>query len=277
MTEQLNFSDLWLFEQMLGILKDESTTRFKLNINEEELINEGVFKSYSALDLTNIFVNNYGFGTGKNFIENGYNCGIWGFRYQDNNKKFLDEIIVLVACLPKDYEKFENIKKIMKNGGWTLTSINVSKLSDEHLEYTFEKNRQVEEIEVPSFLYHLTPQNKLNKILTNGLTPHSGNKKTEHPERIYFLSVALSENVIKGFADSLWKANMLKKMKDCGLNNAEKVVNNFKRDIEYCLLKVETEKCKGLRLYGDPNLPIYAVWTYDNIPSQAITVIEKNI
>ena len=136
--------------------------------------------------------------------------------------------------------------------------------------YTFEKNRQEDEVETPEFLYHLTPVSKLDKILKNGLTPHSGNKMGEHPERIYLFRYRNLNVNYTLFANDLWAEEMKKQ------GNAQFVVNK-QRNIKYALLQIDTSKLnEGFKIFGDPNLN-RAVWTFDNIPPKAITVLTKEI
>jgi len=41
------------------------------------------------------------------------------------------------------------------------------------------------QVEIPDMLYHASPIKFKDKILKSGLTPKSGNKLSNHPERVY--------------------------------------------------------------------------------------------
>ena len=277
MVKELTYSDLSFLEQTLGLLEDNSVTNFVLEENPFDLLSEGVYKSYNSDDLIKILVKNYNFGVGTDFYTMGYECGVWGVEYNKGDD-FVEEVIVLNICVPEDYQNFDKIKKFMEMSGWTLAGKQSSFFDNSYYIYRFEKNRQVLELEKPQYLYHLTPLNRLNKILKNGLSPHAGNKKSVHPERIYFLVRPIQDDLITNFANALWKHGMLSKLKNNGYyRNANRFVNLFQRDVPYVLLKIDTNKCKNLKIYGDPNLHTIGAWTYDNVPPQAIEVLKTDI
>lgn len=79
------------------------------------------------------------------------------------------------------------------------------------------------------------------------------------------------------FANHLWKAQLEKQLNLNGLSKeeiSEKL--NQPRTEKYCLLEISTSKCNDLKIFGDPDMD-GAVWTYDNIPPQAIKIINKDI
>ena len=279
MTEQFNFEDYFSFLTYLGLNETNSNNSFKIEESVETVLDEGIFRSYRGTDVVNMLLKKYNFGIGKTFIENGYDIGIWGETYSDIDSNVINEILALIVCVPSDFKDLEKIKKFMETCGWMFSLKYKSKI-DGYFEYRFEKNRQTNKINVGQYLYHLVPENKLNKILTNGLTPHSGNKKTEHPERVYLLVKSLTKEQAQSFATALWKATIKNKMINSGMSpeTAEKESSLIQRNIKYALLSIDTQKClKNTEFYGDKNFQQYAVWTYNNIPPKAITVIEKNI
>lgn len=131
----------------------------------------------------------------------------------------------------------------------------------ETIDEIIEERRQDDELPVPKFLYHLTPENKVNKILKNGLVPKAQNKLGKHPDRIYFfLQKDLTLNY-KFYADDFWASGH----------------KNTTRDVKYTLLKIDTKKCRNdFKIYGDPNM-IRGVWTFNNVPPEAITIEEEGI
>lgn len=63
----------------------------------------------------------------------------------------------------------------------------------------------------------------------------------------------------------------------CQYRNVNRFVNLFQRDVPYVLLKIDTNKCKNLKIYGDPNLHKIGAWTYDNVPPQAIEILKTDV
>lgn len=108
------------------------------------------------------------------------------------------------------------------------------------------------EVEIPNILYHASPIRFKDKILKSGLTPKSGNKLSNHPERIYL-------------TDSLDKAinfgNFLKE------DNNEWYKNGF------CIYSVKT---RGLsKLYSDVNFRQGGYYTVNNIKPENINFIKE--
>lgn len=104
-------------------------------------------------------------------------------------------------------------------------------------------------VEVPRFVYHITADKNIDKIKKIGLTPKTQGKRSTHPERIY---VSLSKK------DSDFLFNRLKYHFGKG------------QGIE---LVIDTATLKQT-FYEDPNFKGRGVYTYTNIPPQAI--IEYN-
>lgn len=225
------------------------------------IITEGVFKSYDAEKIFNILRKEYDIGFEHDFLNNNNDIGITFDTYRKNEHEYgSDEVSSISMIIPKEFKDIEKIKQFFTACGWTLAVVNPYYKDKDFFVYSFEKNRQEDMIKTSKYVYHLTPTNKLDKILKNGLTPHSGNKLGEHPERIYcFLDRNLDVNYTF-FADELYSSTN----------------NNKKRDVPYTLLEIDTEKCGNIKFYGDPNL-VRAIWTFDNIPPEAIKVINKNI
>ena len=153
------------------------------------------------------------------------------------------------------------LKRFFNTCGWPTAEEHNHETDKTSVVVTFEKRRQEDELPVPKFLYHLTPENKVGKILKNGLAPKAQNKLGEHPDRIYFFSQKDLTLNYKSYADDFWAS-------------AHK---DTRRDIKYSLLKIDTEKCRNdFKIYGDPNM-IRGVWTFNNVPPEAITVEEEGI
>ena len=110
---------------------------------------------------------------------------------------------------------------------------------------------------LPEFLYHITEEKYLNKILDKGLIPKSKSKIENHPERIYIL------NHIDG------------------VENFMEILKNMYPYKNFTTLRINTKLINHIKLYFDPTFFIdekdyndkstfKAYYTYDNIPPHAI-------
>ena len=95
----------------------------------------------------------------------------------------------------------------------------------------------------PRYIYHITSAKFIDNIKTIGLKPKTLNKRSNHPERIYF-------SMDKKSSDNLWK----------------KMKYHIKDGV---LLTIDTEKLSNT-FYNDPNFKDMGVYSYGNIPSTSI-------
>ncbi|MCB1713459.1 MAG: hypothetical protein KDH96_13625, partial [Candidatus Riesia sp.] len=100
----------------------------------------------------------------------------------------------------------------------------------------------------------LSPTDKKYKILKNGLYPKSYNRKTKHPDRIYF------------FYDMNDYKYLLKSLK---LNDK---INNLYRNYSLYKVKLTQENI----IHSDPNFS-KGFYTYDNISPMDIELIEDEL
>ena len=111
------------------------------------------------------------------------------------------------------------------------------------------------EVEIPESLYHASPIRFKDKIIKFGLTPKTGNKLSNHPERIY-LTDDLNNAIDFG--------NYLRKEE-----NSEWYKNG------YCIYSI---KGTGIsKLYSDVNFRKGGFYTLNNIKSENIKFIEEFI
>ena len=111
------------------------------------------------------------------------------------------------------------------------------------------------EVEIPESLYHASPIRFKDKIIKFGLTPKTGNKLSNHPERIY-LTDDLNNAIDFG--------NYLRKEE-----NSEWYKNG------YCIYSI---KGTGIsKLYSDINFRKGGFYTLNNIKSENIKFIEEFI
>lgn len=262
----------------MGLIVDTNTreSKFKTDMSPslEQIIEEGIYKSYTAEDIYRILSKHYDIGYEKTFKEENKKIGIGFDGYKVDDKYGTTEVSVIVLFVPNDFNDSENIKKFFETCGWKFAS-SFQSTFEGYIGMQFEKNRQEDEIKVPNFLYHLTPTNKIPKILKNGLTPHAGNKKSDHIERIYFLQHKPNRIQCKLFSHELWQAGVEKEL--FLKSKTYDDVKQMTRDIKYSLLEIDVTKCNSnIKFYGDPNAD-GAVWTFDNIPPQAIKITNDNI
>jgi hypothetical protein len=103
-------------------------------------------------------------------------------------------------------------------------------------------------------LYHATERKNLEKIKRIGIVPKTKSKISSHPDRIYFTYT----------------------LEDCW-----QMVENFKHlylGEDYVVLKIDLSKItnRNIKFYNDPNYSNLGIYTYWNIPPNAIVgTIEK--
>lgn len=154
------------------------------------------------------------------------------------------------------YEKYteENFGKKFKEKD-KLTSLSII------LEAKFDKEIN----KIPDKIYHLCSQANLSKILKIGLTPRSGSKISNHPERIY---LSFSKEGAKEVGRGIQKHDLEKKY-------------------IFCLLEIDVEKLRqsrkknlnksNLRFFDDPNFKNKGIFVLENVPPVAIIVLEQEI
>jgi hypothetical protein len=159
--------------------------------------------------------------------------------------------------------KLDEFLKYTNNLGWYPSWLNTSnyngkwnpKLFNYNIsEIVFEAKFDDEVVEnIPSVLYHITPTQNTNKILSIGLVPKSRSKASYHPDRVY-LSKDLKD--IENLGEKFYQKTGIK---------------------DWAILKIDTDVIPGdyLKLYTDPNYK-HGYYTLNNIPPHAIEKI-KNI
>lgn len=121
------------------------------------------------------------------------------------------------------------------------------------------QNKVNELVNDEEYIYHLTPSNKVEKILQNGLCPKTNNKKFNYPDRIYF------------FLHEPEKDDCLQLMKQFYLEDV-KNQNKVAYKGPYTLLRIDTEQIKGVNFSYDQNA-YECIYTYDNISPEAIEFV----
>jgi len=278
---EINLNDsLSLMGRMGLILEYDDNLTHQVSIPPEEtieeMIEEGVHKSQDADDMFRILKKHYDIDYESVFLETGHEIGVWVDTYRlSPQQRGSGEISIMSLVVPKDFQDKEKIKKFFEICGWSQGEVEFEYEKDKrYIVLPFEKNRQYEPVDVGKFVYHLTPTPKVEKIKKNGLTPRSGNKKGfNHVERIYLFTY--KPNLLQShlFAHDLWYSTLEQQTLD--KDKISDAINGIQMP-KYALLEIDVEKCGNIKFYGDPNL-YKAVWTFDNIPPEAIKILNERI
>lgn len=222
-------------------------------------LNEGIAKSYSAEIICRKLAEKYKL-VDENTLKTSYDGEYYGF-YSiggsvDNEGKEINSGTDINIFFKEGYNVWPDIEKFMNFCGWYLASKRPNRAFDQdynvYYGFSFEKEHLNEEKDVKLTVgYHLTPSNKVNKIMSIGLCPKHNDKKAHHPSRVYMFSENLGKYMFAGWANALFEST-----------------HDYHRDIPYTLLEIDLSDFKG-KLYGDQNLD-GAVFTSENIPPNRI-------
>lgn len=146
---------------------------------------------------------------------------------------------------------------IKNNFGVNGFKFNIKYLSNEYLnikirfESKYEDGLYKNDLDVPKKSYHLSPTVNRKKILSIGLYPKSGNRKTYHIDRIYLFY---------------------------NLNDYKKLLKNLKmmdnENVKYDLYEISLSNENII--HSDPNY-INGFYTYDNISPKNIKIIKQDL
>lgn len=115
-------------------------------------------------------------------------------------------------------------------------------------------------------LYHVTETKYVDKILKNGLIAKTKNTLSDYPERIYFTyDLKDSEQYINSK-----KSYYVRNQYNISISTKSKFP-----DIEYIVLEITLPNDNDFIFYEDPNFVGKGVYTYDNISSNYIKLIQK--
>lgn len=216
------------------------------------LLSEGITKSF-PLQVTMRYVKRH-FGDiikdirrGTNFIDG-----------ESNNN--------ILICIKTESNLIDKISRVMALCGYYLavpfSRIPMGKSVWLQYEPKYDKSLSDEIRNTEKYLLHLTPEVYISKIKKNGLVPRSKNQYSTYPERVYLLRGSTPPSEI----DEMYR--MLS------------TVYNMKRNNPvwtYGVVYIDIARLpENLKLFTDPNYPIYGLYTTDNIPPDAIINIDRN-
>ena len=189
---------------------------FSKFIYEITILNPDFFDKDGLEYIVNINRNLLGYYPSYIWVEN--NIGINGFKYND---KYLNN-------------KYKTIRI--------------------RFEAKYDDGLYTNDLDVPEYAYHLSPSKYKDKILNIGLYPKTKKRKSDHPDRIYFLYDIENKN------------ELLKSLKLNDFNNGNTNV--------YILYKVKIPN--DIIIHSDPNYD-GGFYIYDSIPPKNIEIIEENL
>jgi len=153
-------------------------------IKEGLICTHNIQKYYNSLDVQLRYV-----GVKSNIdIESKFVYNIDILNLQDLSNDVLEYVINLNQNLLGYYPSFIWVTNKVGMNGFPF---DMKYLSNKYIgikirfESKYDDCSYKNDINVPNIAYHLSPLNKKEKILKNGLCPKSFNRKTNHPERIY--------------------------------------------------------------------------------------------
>lgn len=132
-------------------------------------------------------------------------------------------------------------------------------------------------VNVGRHLWHLTPASNESKIFKQGLVPKSksanGKIQLGHPDRVYLFTTD-DMNVLTQFVRQAAKQS----------KKFDKQLGDLSKENKYTVIEVDVSKVKSLKLYRDPTFKNLAsddeeenvaVFTYNNIPPEALKVVKR--
>lgn len=156
----------------------------------------------------------------------------------ENGEQGLD-----ILCYNNDFND-NMLKKISNLCGYSLTDNGFFNGIDEIKHYELEKkhkNSINDEVKKHPYIYHITKEVYLEKILTNGLEPRTKNKRGTHDSRIYFMLNKPNDLEVKNIAHELYHDT----------------------NATYVIIEIKTEGL-NCNFYYDPNVKD-GIYTQENI------------
>lgn len=153
-----------------------------------------------------------------------------------------------ILCRKRFVDYIGEIKEQISERGWHLTVCNRRKTNLYQL--VFEpilSSRQKRS----AIFWHVTPEQNIDSILSNGLIPQNSRFKINYPQpRIYLLK---------------------------NKNDAERMIKLLqeKDNKKYVLLKIDLRNKSNITVHTDPELSNVAVYTIQAIPSNQISLTSK--
>ena len=213
-----------------------------------------VYKEEYELNLQEGLIKTNNIGKTLNILEKKYSSKFIFTRSKNSFyiKTFSTNVNALLNGIIKDANTLGWFPSFMETEKYT-GKWDKKYFKEGEIKLRFEAKFDEEVVEnIPSILYHITPTQNADKILSIGLVPKSRSKASYHPDRVY-LSKDLKD--IKNLGEMFYQKT--------GIKN-------------WTILKIETDIIPGdyLKLYTDPNYK-QGYYTLNNIPPQAIEKVKE--
>lgn len=218
------------------------------------LLSEGLIKSIKPTQATRLLKRNF---PDTDFILDNGNMGDREIRCYTHSpsKQTIDKLLQFINNLgwfPSMIKIIDKLTGVSEEYPYSYSYVTAAfeNLYNFNLVFLFEMKFD-KLIEVPKYLYHLAPNDRIPKILKIGLVPKTRIKLSVHPDRIY---LAFNEK---------------------GLDILEPQFMRIESKL-FTRLQIDTSKLpKDFKLYTDPNFRNYGGYTLSNIPASAIKIIHK--
>ena len=212
-----------------------------------------VYKEEYELNLQEGLIKTNNIGKTLNILEKKYSSKFIFTRSKNSFyiKTFSTNINTLLNGIIKDADTLGWFPSFMETEKYT-GKWDKKYFKEGEIKLRFEAKFDEEVVEnIPSILYHITPTQNADKILSIGLVPKSRSKASYHPDRVY-LSKDLKD--IKNLGEMFYQKT--------GIKN-------------WTILKIKIDMIPGdyLKLYTDPNYK-QGYYTLNNIPPQAIEKVK---
>lgn len=221
--------------KLLNILLETYKQEYQLNLEE------GLTKTTNIGKTINILRSSFDFG-----FEYQRDGNTFEVTFHQISKDTLDRFLKYVNNLGW-FPSYLTTPVYRGKWGQNVYDVDISKIR-------FEAKFDEEVVEnIPQLIYHITPTQNVNKILSIGLVPKSRSKASYHPDRVY---VGKSIEGIQKLAPQMYQ-------------------RTGNRD--FTILQIDTDMIPGdyLKLYTDPNYSTEAFYTLNNIPPYAIQKIKQ--
>jgi len=242
-----------------GKILFEMYTMDTIRLNGDQyVISEGLIRTYPIEKVVECLARLFNLATDSKLLpqveagQSKYN-GLINIAEGNNDTK---EILVFVP--DSEYNK-ENIDKYMNKWGYFCSYKRKYLNKADLIILQYEKKFDIDVtdyIKKSGVIYHIAPNNVVEKIMKKGLIPKNSTWQFSHEGRVYCFYQPLSDFGFNEFV------NDFQYNKKIGKNN-----NGFS------LLQIDVSLLNNdVKFYADPR-QINAVYTMDNIPPQAIKII----
>lgn len=251
--EILNSKKLIPILPRLGLVDSIFTGRF---LREEyDVLVEGIYKTYPIDFVIRHLCKYLRFSDNWDEFRNDIEtyCGFVTKVLNDNHEYTLQMVV------PSDQFSKAALERVMRLCGYYESAREA--LNDFYDQVVFEKMHQENKINKmvmnKGSIYHITKAIYKDKILKCGLEPRHKDKKSMHPDRVYFFLDDVGERGFRNIVKELYSKEFVGDL------------NTFKYE-RFVVFKVNTNDL-DVDFFYDPNM-LHAVYTKENVKPSFLTV-----